>query len=165
MRTAASFPLAEASGYGLFTNFFIVALICEAVPMHLLLSRWSHVVAWISSAAAGYGVVWMIRLRRSIDLQPIQIDDYRVVLQVGFLCRLEFPREHIVSCRRINAGSAPHRKESGYLALVVINEPQWLIELAEPTIAHGLYGRQKSVTRIGVAVDDADGFGSFLATS
>ena len=131
--------------------------------MHLLLQRWSPIAAWISSAAGVYGLIWIVALRRSLALQPILIDARTVVLQIGFLWRVEFPREQIAACHRVTSGNAPARKEDGYLPLVVLNEPQWLIELAEPAIAHGLFGRRKAVTRIGLAVDDAEGFGGTLA--
>jgi hypothetical protein len=48
------------------------------------------------------------------------------------------------------------------LPLVVLNEPQWLIELHEPVVVCGPFGRRKAVTRIGVAADDGDAFGAAL---
>lgn len=157
-----SFSLAEASGYNLFTNFILIAMFFEGVPMHLLLHRWSPTAAWISTAVTIYCVVWILRLKRSLGLRPILIDAQSVVLQIGFLFRVEFPRDRIAAFRRITSATAPPRNEPGYLQLVVLNEPQWLIELSEPVIAHGPFGRKKGVTRIGVAVDDAAGFGEAL---
>jgi hypothetical protein len=46
--------------------------------------------------------------------------------------------------------------------LVVMNEPQWLIELKEPVVAVGPLGVRKTVTRVAVAVDDREGFGVAL---
>jgi len=159
---ARSFSVAEASGYGMFTSFILIAVFFEGLPMHLLLRRWSHAAAWISAAAGVYGLIWIVGLRRSLRLQPILIDESTLVLRIGFLWRLDLPREQIAACSRVTSGNAPGRKEAGYLPLVIINEPQWLIELAQPAIAHGLFGHRKSVTRIGVAVDDAEGFGAAL---
>jgi hypothetical protein len=159
---ARSFSVAEASGYGMFTSFMLIALFFEGLPMHLLLQRWSHTAAWISAAAGVYGLVWIVGLRRSLRLQPILIDASTLMLRIGFLWRVDFTREQIAACRPVTSGKVPGRKEAGYLPLVIINEPQWLIELAQPAIAHGLFGRRKSVTRIGVAVDDAEGFGEAL---
>jgi len=158
----SSFSVAESSGYNLFTTFILIALLFEGLPMHLLLYRWSHAAAWISSAASIYGLIWIVGLKRSLALQPIMIDQQSVVLQIGSLWRVEFPRAQITACLPVTPGHAPGRQDAGYLPLVVINEPQWLIELAEPVIAHGLFGRRKTVTRIGVAVDDAQGFRAAL---
>src|ERR1039457_6598100 len=63
-----------------------------------------------------------------------------------------FRRDQIRGVRRYSAA------DTGYLSLVVINEPQWLIELHEPVVVCGPFGRRKAVTRIGVAVDDGDAF-------
>jgi hypothetical protein len=85
-----------------------------------------------------------------------------VLLQVGSLWRIEFRRQQIRAVRRFSAADIADRKPAGYLSLVVLNDPQWLIELNEPVIACGPFGRRKPVTRIAVAVDDGDGFGAAL---
>jgi hypothetical protein len=147
-----SFGLAEASGYGMFSILLMMAVAVEGVPLHLLLRSWSHAGAWIFTGAGIYGFVWMVALYRSLALRPVLVGRETVLLQVGFLWRAEFRRDQIRGVRRYSAA------DTGYLSLVVINEPQWLIELHEPVVVCGPFGRRKAVTRIGVAVDDGDAF-------
>ncbi len=153
-----AFTCGEASGYLTLSIFVAVVLVFEGVPMHLLLHRWSGVTAWVGTGLDLYALLWVVALVRSLRLRPMLVGERSVVLQIGIVWRTEIPRDNIKACRRI-VGEAPRRKEPGYLSLVVMNEPRWLIELHEPAAAHGLYGRRRMVTRIGVAVDDAEGFG------
>jgi hypothetical protein len=155
-----AFGLAEASGYGMLSILLMIAVIAEGVPMHLLLRGWSHAGAWIFTGLGIYSFLWMVALRRSLALRPFLVGGETVLLQVGFLWRAEFRRAQIRAVRRFSAADTADGRPAGYLRLVVLNEPQWLIELNEPVIACGPFGRRKAVTRIGVAVDDGDAFGA-----
>ena len=157
-----AFPLAQASGYGMFAILLMIAVIFEGVPLHLLLRNWSHAAAWIATAAGIYGFLWTVAFYRSLSLRPVMIGGETIVLQVGFLWRAEFSRRQIREVRRFSAADMADRKPAGYLSLVVLNKPQWLVELNEPVMVAGPFGRRKSVTRIGVAVDDGDAFGAAL---
>jgi hypothetical protein len=159
-----AFDLAQASGYGMLTILLMIAVIAEAVPMHLLLRSWSPLAAWIFTGLGIYSLLWMVALRRSLALRPVLIGSETVLLQVGFLWRVEFRSSQIRAIRRFSASDTADRKPAGYLPLVVLNEPQWLIELNEPVVASGPFGRRKALTWIGVAVDDGDAFGAALGS-
>lgn len=151
-----SFSLAEASGYGMFSLLLMMAIVVEILPLHLLLQQWSHAAAWIGTALGVYSFIWMLALRRSLALHPVLVGPETVRLQIGFLRRVEFRRHQIRGVRRISAADVPGA------ALVVFNDPQWLIEFREPVAVRGLFGRRKMVTSIGAAVDDGAGFGAAL---
>jgi hypothetical protein len=152
------YGLAQASGYGMLSALLMIAVIAEGVPMHLLLQRWSHAGAWIFTGVGIYSFGWLVALYRSLALQPVLIGSEIVLLQVGFLWRAEFRRDQIRSVRRFSVG------DSADLSLVVINDPQWIIELTEPVVVYGPFGRRKDATRIAVAVDDGDAFGAALSS-
>jgi len=157
-----TFGLAEASGYGMFSILLMMAVAVEGVPLHLLLRSWSQTGAWIFTGLGIYSFLWMVALYRSLALRPVLIGSETVLLQVGFLWRAELRRGQIRSVRRFSAAEMADGKPAGYLSLVVLNEPQWMIELNEPVVVCGPLGRRKAVTRIGVAVDDGDAFGAAL---
>lgn len=104
----------------------------------------------------------MVALHRSLALRPVLIGSESVLLQIGFLWRAEFRRGQIRQVRRFSAADMVDGKPAGYLSMVVLTEPQWMIELNEPVVVRGPLGRRKAVTRIGVAVDDGDAFGAAL---
>lgn len=145
----------------MFATIVAVGLLCEGLPAHLLLQRWSHLGAWVLTALDLYRLLWLIAIARSVSLRPILVGDRAVLLRAGFIWEVELARENIVACRRLS-GNEPARKRPGYVSLVVMNQPQWIVELTEPVVARGLYGRNRKVTRIGVAVDDFAEFGAAL---
>lgn len=147
-----AFGYAEASGFSTLAILLAVALICEGVPMHLLLHRWSPAAAWIATGLDVYGLLWVAALMQSLRLRPVLAGPDAVVLQAGFVWRVEVARENIRECQRVEA--PPEKKAAGYLALTVLNPPQWFMELAEPVTAHGLFGRKRQVTQIGFALDE-----------
>ncbi|MGC2658583.1 MAG: hypothetical protein WA324_11555 [Bryobacteraceae bacterium] len=53
-------------------------------------------------------------------------------------------------------------KTPGYLKAVVLNDPQYIIELSRPAVAAGLYGNRRVFTTIGIAVDQEQAFGAAL---
>ena len=156
---ARSFALAQASGYGMLSVMLMTAVVVEGLPLHLLLQRWSHTAAWVFSGIGIYSFVWMVALYRSLALRPVLIASETVVMQVGFLWRAEFRRDQVRSVSRFSAG------DSTCLSMVVINDPQWIVELTEPVVVSGPFGRRKTVTRIGVAADDGDTFGAALGAA
>lgn len=157
-----TFTCEDASGYRLFATLLIVVLIFEGAPMHFLLLRWSHVAAWISTALDLYGVLWVVAIARSVYLRPILVGADSVLLRAGFMWQVDVARRNIIAVRPVR-GEAPPRRQPGYLSLVIINEPQFVIELAEPVMARGLYKRPRSVSRIGVALDNPQMFAAALA--
>ncbi|HLJ49337.1 MAG TPA: hypothetical protein VKU01_25160 [Bryobacteraceae bacterium] len=153
-----AFSYGEASGFGMFILIIGAGIFFESVPVHLILHRWSAVAAWIMTALDVYGLIWLVAIGRALRLRPILVGEDRVLIRVGLIWEVEFRRDQVAHCHRV-AGPPPNRREPGYLSAVVLNEPQWLIELKEPVTAHGLLGRRREVTRIGLAVDESPGFG------
>jgi hypothetical protein len=153
-----AFQYSEASGWGMFSTLLAIAVVFESVPVHLLLQQWSAKAAWIMTALDLYALMWLIAIGRAARLRPILVSGEMVLLRIGLMWEIEIPHDRIVGCRRAEPG--PRRKAPGYLSTVVMNKPQWVVELSEPVVAKGLYGRRRTVTRIGVAVDDPGRFGA-----
>lgn len=159
-----SFHYAQASGWGTLPMFLAIAVVFEAFPVHLLLRHWSPLAAWICTGLDAYGLLWLVAMVRSAALRPILVGADRVLFRVGFMCETEFSRDSVADCRRI-AGAAPPRKTKEYLRAVVMNDPEWIIEFREPVMVQGLFGRQRSVTHIGLAVDNPAAFGTAMHKS
>ncbi|MBV8897881.1 MAG: hypothetical protein JO051_15315 [Acidobacteriaceae bacterium] len=155
------FPCKEASGYGLFGFFLGLLTVCEGIPLHFLLWR-RHPVAGMLLLIANFAALWlvmaMVRAGRS---GAILVDDEFVRLRIGSIWQADIPRRDIASCRRVTPGAAIAKSRT-YLKAVVLNDPQYLIELSRPTIAKGLYGVRREVTLVGIAVHDREAFAAVL---
>ncbi len=156
-----AFSCGEASGFAMFSTLLAAVIVFEGIPMHFLLQHWNHTAAWIYTAFDVYAMLWVIALGRSLHLRPILIGEQSVLLQAGLVWQIEFTRQNIKAMNRLE-GPAPPRKQPGYLSLVAMNEPQWMIELNQPVVARGPYGLRRTVTTIGVAVDDSESFRAAL---
>ena len=155
------FSCGEASGFQMFATLLAAVIVFEGIPMHFLLQHWNHAAAYIYTGFDVYALFWVIALGRSLQLRPVLIGEQSVLLHAGLVWQIEFKRENIKAMNPL-AGDAPRRKEPGYLSMVAINDPQWLIELNEPVAARGPYGLRRTVTKIGVAVDDPSSFRAAL---
>ncbi len=152
-----AFAYAQASGWGSLPILLAIAVIFEAFPVHMLVRHWSPLAAWICTGLDAYGLLWLIAIARSATLRPILVGEDTIAFRVGLIWEAEFPREFVKICRRAS-GTVPDRNASGYLRGVVMTDPGWIIELHEPVIVEGLFASRRSVTTIGLAVDDPAAF-------
>lgn len=157
VRNAQVFSCAEASGYSLLGTLLVLLILCEGVPLHFILSHYNPVAAWIFTGADIYGLLWAVAMIRAARLRTILVDDCWVKIRIGMIWEAAIPRQDIVSCRRITS-PASFLKADHYLKAVVLNEPQYVLELSRPAVAVGFYGQRRVFTKIGIAVDQKEAF-------
>jgi hypothetical protein len=126
--------------------------LAEAIPLHLLVSRWSSRGAWLLPALAAYGLLWFLADYRAARLRPILLDEETLCIHTGLRWTVRIPRAHIVAIHRKGPKS-----EAFIRAALPLVTPLW-IELAEPATARGPYGKEKRARWISVSLDDAKAF-------
>lgn len=133
----------------------VVASIVEVVAVHLLVSRWSHLAAWILTALALYGLLWILADLRAIRLRPSTLDDRTLVIRTGLRWTMSIPRDRI---RAVERRDWRHRFGRGEdeLSLAVVGEPDIIIELDRPLPATGPFGITRTARRIGFSADRPD---------
>lgn len=149
------FSYREPAGINLLVTLLICAIVFEGGVLHLLISRSAPAVALVLLAVDLYTLLWAIGLLRAARLRPFVLTNSALHLRFSLLWTVSIARENIVSMERIN-GPAPDRRTPGYLQFVFVNDTQWMLTLAEPVAVHGLYGRTRTVSRIGLALDDGE---------
>jgi hypothetical protein len=150
--TAQVFTYHRTSGYGALGFAFLIMTLAEAIPVHLLVTRWSPRGAWLLTALAAYGLLWFLADYRATRLRPILLDAETLCIRTGLRWTLRIPRAHIIAIHR----KAP-KSEAFIRAALPLMTPLW-IELSEPVTAQGPYGKLKTARWISVAVDDAQAF-------
>jgi len=146
------FTYHRTSGYGALGFAFLVVTLAEAIPVHLLVTRWSPRGAWLLTALAAYGLLWFLADYRATRLRPILLDGEDLTIRTGLRWTVRIPRAHIVAIHKKAPKSEPFLRT----ALPAMT-PLW-IELAEPVMAQGPYGKLKQARWISVGVDDAKAF-------
>lgn len=155
------FRCKEASGYGSFGLFLALVTVCEGVPLHFVLWH-RHPLGGVLLLIANLLTLWLaIAMIRAARSGAILVDDQFVRLRIGSIWRADIPRCDIVSCRRITLGAVIPKSRT-YLKALVLNDPQYLLELSRPATAKGVYGVTRNVTQVGIAVDDGEAFAAAL---
>ena len=147
-----AFTYHRTSGYGALGFAFLIATAAEAIPVHILVARWSPRGAWFLTALALYGLFWFLADYRATRLRPILLDEETLCIRTGLRWTIRIPRAHIVAIHKKAPKSEPFLR-----ATLPMMKPLW-IELTEPVTAHGPYGIEKQGRWISVAVDDAKAF-------
>jgi hypothetical protein len=134
-----------------------VMTLVEILPLHLLLSHWSPVWAWIATGLGLYAAIWLIGLARSIELRPALIGVDYLDLRYGLLFRARIPGEVIRAVRRIDENDVP-------AAAVVLRrgKPNLCIEFSNPIDAEGPFGLRKRISRVAFTADDVARFEQVL---
>ena len=133
-----------------------MAIAAETVPVHLLLGLWSPTAAWIVTALSIYSFFWLIGDYHATRLRPHELRDGLLHLRLGMRWKVAVPIAQIRRLSRLKSSSP--RPKTGYLHAVSFSQPNYLIELDTAVTAHGLYGLDKQVTKIGFSVDGPSSF-------
>jgi hypothetical protein len=149
---ARVFTYHRTSGYGALGFALLIMTLAEAIPVHLLVTRWSPRAAWLLTALAAYGLLWFLADYRATRLRPILLDAETLCIRTGLRWSVQIPRIHIAAIHRKAPKSEPFVR-----AALPFMTPLW-IELTEPVTAQGPYGKLKTARWISVAVDDAKAF-------
>lgn len=159
--TDLSFSTHRRCGYGGIVLALLLVAVVEVVAVHALVHRWSPLAAWILTTLGLYGMAWLVGDYRAARLRPVLIGPERVSLRLGLRWTLDVPRAAIARVATDEAASRP----SVDLLLALPGARALVIELTGPHTACGPYGIRRSVTRIGLGVDDPAAFSRGLARS
>ena len=80
-----------------------------------------------------------------------------LIVRIGLRWTVQVPFTTLASVRPVKAQPSS-RKTPGYLKTLLLGTPPYLIALNHPIVAHSLYGRRKTITTLGLAVDDIVSF-------
>jgi len=145
------------SGHGGIVLAFLILLFVEGVALHVLLSTWSTLAAWLFTAGTIYGALWLIADYRATVLRPILVGDDGVSIRAGLRFTLHVPRERV-------AAVLDHKPDFGKEAasLTLLATPTCWIVLSQPMLAQAPYGFRRRVRAVGIAADDPDGLARAL---
>lgn len=152
-----SFSVHRRSGYATLAGVLSVVMATETVGLHLLLSRWSPVAAWVLTLTSLYGFVWILADYQAIRLRPVQLGPHSLDLRVGIRWSVRVPFRSVEGLYRV-AQRPPDRKEAGYVRALPSGDARYYVTLHEPVELRGAYGIRKRATKIGFTVDEPERF-------
>jgi len=156
-----AFSYHKKNGYTTLLAGILVAMLIEMIVLHTLIGLGVPGRAWVVTVLSLYGMLWLLGDWRAVCLRPILVEKDALIVRIGLRWTVQVPFVAIASVRPVEA-QPPSRKTPGYLKALLLGIPPYLIALNHPIVAHGLYGRRKTITMIGLAVDDTVSFEAAL---
>lgn len=144
---ARAFSLYSQAGREDLLFLFAFASVFEILPVHLVVSRWSVTAAWAATGLSVYGAVWLIGMARSIGLRPALVGPEEVELRYGLLFRMCIPADRIAGVREAQAGDDAVLAPRKYA-------PNVCVELAGPVYGERLFGSNRRMDRVALAVEN-----------
>lgn len=148
---AVAFTYHRRSGYPALVGALILVICAEGAGVHVMLRGLSPTLAWTLTALSAYSILWLVGDARAASLRPILLSSDELLLRLGLRWTVRVPREAVTAVGDAPLGSSQRNVD---LCLALPGRPWFLVELAAPVEAVGLYGRRKLVRRIGVSSDD-----------
>lgn len=134
-----------------------LAVVVETVVLHLWLARAYPVAAWASIALSAYSLLWLAGHHRAVGLRPVVLAGDTLALRAGLRLTARVPLAAVAAVEQVSWRTVPSPAR-GYLDAAQPAEPNVVLTLAEPTVVTGPLGLRRTVTRLGLRLDDAAGF-------
>ena len=133
-----------------------MAIVVETIALHALLMRRHPIAAWLLTASSLYVIWWLISDYRAMGSGTLRVGA-TLDLDIGRRASVSFPSAQVASVTRPTWRERPKRAPD-YLNATKPAEPNVLIVTTEPVRARLTGGVHRSVTRIGLHVDEPEAF-------
>lgn len=143
--------------------------VAEMVPVHVLLSRWTPIAAWIATALALYTLLWFIADWRATCVHPVRLDTQGFEMRAGLRWDVSVPLDAIASIGRPERGGGGDGGGGGNgggngnggdgsggrpLKLSLFGDPDLVMHTRQPVEVLGLYGVRRQASAFAFAVDE-----------
>ena len=152
---AAAFAYHRNCGHGTFMGVFAFLVLVETGLLHWYLLPRVAPLAWLVFALSIYSLVFLFGDLNSARLRPIFIDGEDLVIRVALRWRARFP---VAWIERVETTTHDIEDKEGLLQAYLIPNQNVILHLDRPIVATGLYGMEKKVQRIALAMDDVPAF-------
>jgi len=130
---------------------FIVAI--ETVVLHILLSKWSDIAAWILTFFSIYSGVQLFGFLKSMYKRPISIENGKLFLRYGIMNETIIDLKNIVSIE-VSSKDIEQNKETRKLSILGdLESHNIIIRLKEDNMLTGLYGIKRKYKNLALHVD------------
>jgi len=144
--------------YGPVVAALAMVVLAETVPVHLLVSRWQPSVAWAVSLFGLYTLFYLVADWRAAARRPVLVGDSELRVRTGLRWTVRVPISAIAAIER-----RPSAAFGRPLRAVLLGGANLWLNLREPAVAEGPYGRTRRVTSIALGIDEPDRLEALLA--
>jgi hypothetical protein len=150
------FSYHEENGWKTVAVSLCAMLLVELVPVHILLSTWQPVAAWIVSALSIYSLLWVIGDYHAIRLTPVRLTDERLEVRIGRRWSVDIDVDQISSIEVVNGSF--DEDESSAVDISLIGAPDVILEVRDEHELTGPFGIRKGFKTLALSMDNPSEF-------
>lgn len=137
---------------------FTILVIVETLVLHLLLLRYSLLLALAVSLLSLSALVWLIGDYVALGSRTSTITDESLMLRVGWRATAQIPLKLLVSAISPSWRDLPNGPNRSYLNVSRPAEPNVLLTFSDPVMIHLPGGLRRSIRMLAVFVDTPEDF-------
>lgn len=143
---------------GTFALYGVIAflILAETVALHILISYWSGIAAWIFTISSLYVLLLMLAQSKASYIRPILVSEGLLKIRCGLFCDAEIPLSKIVEIDAIGAASALPSEVLQAAVLKGFEPVNVLVTTAGEHKASGPYGFEKRFRKIAFFADERE---------
>jgi hypothetical protein len=154
---AQSFSHRQARSTPITVTFAILVML-ETVGLHLILLRYSLLLALAVSLLSLSALIWLIADYLALGKLTTIITDEGIILRVGKRARATIPRKLLMTALSPSWRDLPDTPNRSYLNVTKPAEPNILLTFSEPVIVNLPGGLRRSIRMLAVFVDTPEVF-------
>lgn len=154
------FSYHKESNYSALVFGLLFVTVIETLGVHLFVSRWSLLMAWIFTASSAYMMLWFIGNYRATLLRPILITPTAVVVRSGLHFMAEIPRDRIACLSK----EKPDFPKKELMNFGTFGDPFCWIVLNDVVATETAFGGMRKLRALGISPDNYTEFKKILAT-
>jgi len=135
-----------------------VLVTLETVVVHLLLSRYSLLLAFAVSLLSFSAVIWLIADYLALGSLDSIVTDENLILRIGRRATATIPRNLLATAISPSWRDLPDAPNRSYLNLTKPAEPNVLLTFSEPVVITLPAGLRRSVRTLALFVDTPEAF-------
>lgn len=150
----------KKNGLGAVIALWVLVLAAETFAVHILLMKWSEVVAWIASFSSIYLVLLFLAHYKATRQRQSWIDQGGLHLRYGLSGNADIAVEQI---EKIQLTSRTPRDLDQFVKLGhAFESHNLIIELKEEVEVERMYGKKERAKALGLMIDDRDALEQLL---
>ncbi len=156
---ATAFTIYKKSAYGTVIAVFVFVMLLETIILHIVLAKWSLVLAWILTSLSIYGIFFLFGDFNAIRSRPVLVTNQKLIIRTGIRWFLEVDLSNIESLKFSPSIAELSKKR---LKTEVLGSANVLLQLKKPVIANTYYGIKKETKTVSLFVDELERFRSLI---
>lgn len=140
----------------------ILVIIIETIAVHLLLSSWSPLTAWILTGLSFYAAMQMLGFAKALSKRPVTINENLISLRYGIMAETEFTISDIDRIEYSKQSTKVDTDVTSLSPLGDLEEHNVCINLKTEQTLTSIYGTKKVFTKIGLHLDEPVLFGTTI---